>query len=349
VHYDFDSQRRIADDLGAQVWYGGAFGARGLSRDFKQLLGLLADDITEPALPPEFFGLIRDSIRSQIQRRDFDPQYRATRAFQEALLPAGDPALRTPSVKSIDAITLDDVRDLAGRLLRPENTVLVVVGDVNANDVRDAVAADLGTWQGKGPPLDLSLPPLPQTRGRAIDVPTKSSDIAVRMGEPSIARGSSDFDAFSLLDQIFGGGSFDSRLFKDVRLRSGLVYSVYSALDAGHDRGIFEIGLRSSPQNVGRAVSLVKDEIRRMQDQRVGQSELDRARSRIVAATMIAEQDKTALVSDLLNIAENNLPLDYYATLSQRYAAIDAAAIQRVARTYLHPSRMVEVYEGPVR
>lgn len=347
ARYDFDTERRIADDLGADVWYGGSFGARGLSRNFKQLLDLLADDVKEPALPPEFFSLIRDSIRTQIQRREFDPQYRASRAFEEALLPAGDPALRIPTVQSLDSIALDDVRDLAGRLLRPEDTVLVVVGDVKASDVRDAVAADFGNWQGKGAPLDLSMPPVPQPHGGAIDVPTQANDIAVRMGEPGVARGSSDFDAFSLLDQIFGGGSFDSRLFKDVRLRSGLVYSVFSTLDAGHDRGFFEIGLRASPKNVTRAVSLVKDEMRRMQDQRVGQPELDRARARMVAATMIAEQDKSTLVSDLMNIAENDLPLDYYATLSRRYAAIDATAIQRVARTYLHPSHMVEVYEGP--
>ncbi|MGH7331047.1 MAG: M16 family metallopeptidase, partial [Polyangiaceae bacterium] len=244
-------------------------------------------------------------------------------------------------------ITLSDVHALADSLLRPENTVLVVVGDVKAESVRDAVAAAFGDWHAKGPRIDLSLPPLPAGKGGTIDVPTPSSDVAVRMGEPAISRSSADFDAFSLLDQIFGGNSFDSRLFKDVRMRSGLVYTVYSALDAGFDRGVFEIGLRASPQNVARAVGLVKDEMRRMQNEPVGQVELQRARSRIVGETIIAEQDKSTLVGDLLNIAENDLPLDYYGTLAQRYAAIDAEAIQRVARTYLNPSRLVEVYEGP--
>lgn len=85
-----------------------------------------------------------------------------------------------------------------------------------------------------------------------------------------------------------------------------------------------------------------------MQDEPVGETELERARTRIVGSTIIAEQDKSTLVSDLLNIAQNDLPLDYYATLSQRFATISAAAIQRVARTYFHPTHMVEVYEGPV-
>ena len=347
VRYDFDTQRSIADNLAADVSYGGSFGARGLARDFPQLLGLIADDLKEPALPSEFFGLVRDSIRAQVERREFDPQFRAARAFEAALLPADDPELREPTATSLNAITLPDLRTFASRLLRPENTVLVVVGDVRATDVRDAVTAALGDWKAAGPPVDLSLPPLPQPKGGAIDVPTQSNDVAVRMGEPGISRSSSDFDAFSLLDQIFGGNSFDSRLFKEVRMRRGLAYTVYSALDAGVDRGIFEIGLRASPQNVNRAVNLVKGEMRRMQDVPVAESELERARSRIIGETIIAEQDKSTLVGDLLNIVQNDLPLNYYATLSQRYASIGADAIQRVARTYFHPTHMVEVYEGP--
>ncbi|MGH7715567.1 MAG: M16 family metallopeptidase, partial [Vulcanimicrobiaceae bacterium] len=282
IRYGFDTERQIADNLGAEVSYGGSFGARGLARDFPQLLGLLADDLKEPALPSEFFNLVRDSIRSQVERRDFDPQFRAARAFEHALLPPGDPELREPTATSLNSITLSDVRTFASRLLRPENTVLVVVGDVKAAQVRDAVNAALGDWKATGPPVDLTLPPLPQPKGGAIDVPTQSSDVAVRMGEPAVARGSSDFDAFSMLDQIFGGNGFDSRLFKEVRMRRGLAYTVYSALEAGVDRGIFEIGLRAAPQNVNRAVSLVKDQMRRMQDQPVAENELERARTRIV-------------------------------------------------------------------
>ncbi|MGH7683060.1 MAG: M16 family metallopeptidase, partial [Vulcanimicrobiaceae bacterium] len=348
ARYDFDTQRMLADNLGAEVWYGGSFGARSLARDFPKLLDILADDIKEPALPPDFFGLVRDSIRSQVERREYDPRYRAARAFEEALLPPGDPALRVPTPQSLGAITLDDIHSLANRLIRPENTVLVVVGDVKATEVRDEVTAALGTWHAQGPAIDLSMPAVPQPKGGSIDVPTQSSDIAVRMGAPGIGRASPDFDTFTLMDQIFGGDSFDSRLFKDVRMRSGLVYSIYAGLDATRDRGIFEIGMRASPQNVRRAVSLVKEEIRRMQNEPVGQTELERARTRIVGSTIIAEQDKSTLVSDLLNIAQNDLPLDYYATLSKRFATINADAIQRVARTYLHPAHMVEVYEGPV-
>ena len=78
--YSFERQRTIADDLAAEVRYGTSFGAHGLSRDFQTLLDLVADDVKNPTLPSEYFPLIRDAIKSNVERRHFDPEYRASRA-----------------------------------------------------------------------------------------------------------------------------------------------------------------------------------------------------------------------------------------------------------------------------
>jgi len=43
----------------------------------------------------------------------------------------------------------------------------------------------------------------------------------------------------------------------------------------------------------------------------------------------------------------NHLPIEYYGTLNERFARITSADVQRVARTYLRPGRLVEVYAGP--
>jgi predicted Zn-dependent peptidase len=48
-----------------------------------------------------------------------------------------------------------------------------------------------------------------------------------------------------------------------------------------------------------------------------------------------------------MDIADNHLPLDYYRTLNERFAQITAADVQRVARAYLQPNRLIEVYAGP--
>ena len=48
-----------------------------------------------------------------------------------------------------------------------------------------------------------------------------------------------------------------------------------------------------------------------------------------------------------MRIGTDDLPTSYFATLTQRYAKITPADIQRVSKLYFHPDNMVEVRTGP--
>ena len=68
---------------------------------------------------------------------------------------------------------------------------------------------------------------------------------------------------------------------------------------------------------------------------------------RLVSDALLSEASSTGQAKQLLDILTNDLPLDYYRTLNDRFARISAADVQRVAKTYLKPNRLVEVYAGP--
>jgi zinc protease len=84
-----------------------------------------------------------------------------------------------------------------------------------------------------------------------------------------------------------------------------------------------------------------------MQRERVSADELARAKTRVVAAAIDAEQATSAIASDLMRIGTDDLPTTYYANLAQRYAKITPADVQRVAQRYFHPDNLVEVRTGP--
>lgn len=132
-----------------------------------------------------------------------------------------------------------------------------------------------------------------------------------------------------------------------MREKRGLVYGVYSSLQAGRDRGTFEISFRAVPSKVATADALVRSELRRMQTEPVTAAELAKARIRVVAETIDAEQATGTIAGDLLRIGTDDLSPQYYATLAQRYANITPADIQRVSKTYVHPDNLVEVRTGP--
>ena len=71
------------------------------------------------------------------------------------------------------------------------------------------------------------------------------------------------------------------------------------------------------------------------------------AKVRLVGNALLEEASSSGQAKQLLDIATNNLPLDYYRTLNERFAQITPADVQRVARDYLKPGSLVEVYAGP--
>jgi zinc protease len=345
--YDYDAQRKVADDRAADLEFGFAFSAHGRSSDFVPLLDVLADDVRHPLLPADKLALVRGQLSAYAGRRALQAGFQAQRVFDASLYPAGDPALRVPSAASFDRLTADDVASYRAQYVRPDLTTLVVVGDVDPAEVARVVTQRFGDWTANGPTPDPHLPTIPLPLPRTSYVETATQDISVELGAPAAARTAPDYDALALANAIYGGGSLDTRLFHEVRERRGLVYTAGSSLEANRDRGTFTVSFSAVPAKIDAAETIVRAELRRMQDEDVSSEELARAKTRLVAQQLNAEQATSAIAGDLLRISLDELTPSYYSTLAQRYAGISAADVRRAARTYFHPDNLVEVRIGP--
>jgi zinc protease len=345
--YDYDAQRKLGDDLNADLSFGTAFSAHGRASDFDTLLDVLADDVRHPLFPAERFSLVRTQLASVTAQHALQAGYHAERSFAEALYPAGDPALREQTADTVNAVTLDDVKAYYNRYVRPDLTTLVVVGDVDPAEVQRAVAARFGDWSVSGPTPETHFPAIPLPLAQTRQVQTATQDVSVQLGSPALPRSSPDYDPLTLANAIYGGGSFESRLFREVREQRGLVYNVGSALHADRDRGTFTVSFSAVPSKVDAADALVRSELRRMQTQDVSADELARAKTRVVAQQLNAEQSTSTIASDLLKIGMDDLSPAYYSTLAQRYAGITPGQVRQAAQTWFHPDNLVEVRVGP--
>src|SRR5665213_158909 len=346
--YDYDAQRKLADDRAAEVSFGMSFEGHGRARDFAALLDVLADDVRRPLLPSDKFDLVRTQLAGFTGRRALQAGFEAQRLFDRALYPAGDPALRIATETSISSVTLADVKAYHAAFVRPDLTTLVVVGDVDPAQVAAQVQRAFGDWAATGPKPDPHLPAIPLPNAATRLVTTASEDVTVQLGAPALPRTSLDFDSLTLANAIFGGGgSMESRLFREVREKRGLVYGATSALAANRDRGTFTVSFSAVPSKIDAAEALVRAELKRMQTEDVSAEELARAKTRVVATQLNAEQATSAIAGDLLRIGLDDLPTSYYATLAERYAAITVADVKRAAQTWFHPDNLVEVRIGP--
>lgn len=346
--YDFTAQRKIADDLAASIDLGETFSAHGMAKDLGALLDVIADGQEHPTFPARYVELVRNQTLAGISQRNHDPDYLASRAFRHLLLASGDPALRETSKTSVSSITAEDLRQYASARLRPDLTTISVVGDTTPDDVRAKLEAAFGTWKVQGTTPDVSEQPIPLPTPASAYVTAARQEVSVRLGQPALSRRNPDFAPLNLMNMILGGGGgFDTRLMSEIRVKRGLVYTVSSSLNVDRYRGTLDFNLHANPKNVAAAVSLLKSQLTRLQESPVETDELSRAKSKIIAGELVSEQATDAILSRVENIGASDLSSTYYQTLDARYGALAKADIQRVARTYLHPDHLVEVFEGP--
>jgi zinc protease len=347
-HYPFAARRKATDEMGAFVETGGEFSAQGETRDFERIVQIVADGEAHPSFADPWLQIERSQLANSLQSEGNISGVMIDRAYDRLLLASDDPSLRQPTPPSVAGLTREDLLAYTAAYWRPDLTTIAVVGNLSPERVRSALEAAFGSWQAAGPRPDPHLMPLPPASTGHDYIGTAANQVYIRLGQPAISRSSPDYDTFLVLNQILGGsGAFESRLWQELRQKRGLVYNVSSSLDADADRGDFRIELNASPQRVVEAVDLVRRELQRLQDQPVSATELAEAKARLAGNALLDEASSTGQAKQLLDIEVNNLSLEYYRTLNERFARITATDVQRVAQAYLHPSRLVEVYAGP--
>lgn len=344
----FEARRTAIDLMGASASNGQSFSARGLASDFPKIVAILADGEEHPTFAEPWFSLERNQLANSIRSEATISGVMIDRAYAGLLSAPGDPALRQPSELSVGSITQADLLAYAQQFWRPDLTTIAVVGDLSPDQVRATLQQAFGSWTNDGPTPDVKAMPFPPAHAGHDYVGTAANEVYIRLGQTAVSRSNPDYDAFLVLNQVLGAnGYFQSRLWQELRQKRGLVYSVGSTVDAGRDRGDLKIEIDAAPNRVSEAVDFVRSELRTLQTQPITQTELDEAKLRLVSDALLEESSASGQVDQLLDIGINDLPLDYYRTLNERFARITPADVERVAKEYLRPDRLIEIYSGP--
>jgi zinc protease len=149
------------------------------------------------------------------------------------------------------------------------------------------------------------------------------------------------------MDFILGGSGFTSRIMERVRSEEGLAYSVGTSFPTtSRDISLFRATVQTKNENVPRAVSAILEEMARIQREPVTPEELDRAKEAFINSFVFRFTSRYGTVVQLLTLEFDGYPSDYYESLLDRYRAVTAADIQRVARQYLHPDASTIVVVG---
>jgi zinc protease len=341
--------QKAQDDLGADIEAGADFSLEVLSDRFDQGMKLLADNLLRPALPESAFSVVRQQAVSSLKGRLQSPAYLAKRALREGLYPVNDPALRRATPASAANVTLDDVKAYYAKTFRPDLTTVVVIGRISPARARAVVGKYFGHWKAEGPKPETELPPVPENKPSAAAVPDASRvQSEVTLAETiGVTRLRPDYYRLQLGNHVLSGAFYASRLYRDLREKAGLVYTVESFIEAGKTRSLFGVFYACDPPNIAKARSIVERDLRVLQTTDISPEELLQAKTLLVRQLPLSEASTDGIAEGLLSRSVEDQPLDLPVRAAGYYLKTTAAQVRKAFAKWIRPSGFVQVIMGP--
>jgi zinc protease len=284
---------------------------------------LLRMSLTSPHFDSVDVERIRTQLISGLKRETTNPGSLASRKFLE--IAYGDHPYGRPSggtLESVPNVTIADLKDYVGRVLTKEHLKISVVGDIDAASLGALLDRTFGTLPAKSqlvPVPDVVAGKPPQREFIALEVP----QTVVTFGGPGIRRNAPNFMAAYVVNHILGGGS-GSRLYREVREKRGLAYSISDSLVWMNHSALFVGSTGTRADRAGETVEALTREIERMAKDGPTEQELDEAKSYLKGSRLLSLDTSAKLASAMLQYQLDHLSIDY---LERRNALVDAVTI----------------------
>lgn len=341
--------QKALDDIGANENAGTDFSLEVLANQFDRGVELLAQNELHPALPESAFKIIQHQLAASVAGELKSPGYLTQHALQSALLPKDDPDLRHATPGSVSSLSLSDVRNYQSRVFRPDLTTIVVIGKITPEGARAVIERNFGAWKAEGAKPETLLPAVPRNQASNTAVPNSSrvQDEVTLAETLPMNRSNPDYYALNLGNRVLGGAFYASRLSRDLRENTGLVYTVSSILDAGPTRAFYAVSYGCDPPNVSKARVIIERDLKQMQQEPVPDQALHQSKVLLLQQIPLSESSIDSIAQGLLARVRNLLPLNEPTLAAHKYVNLTASEVQAAFAKWIRPGDLVEVTQGP--
>lgn len=347
----------IMEEMGTRLGFGtdkfkSNFGTLLVSEDFPRFMPVLADVLRNPRFLEDELVQTRREFTAALTRALNNTTQRARQALLQHLYPPGHPFFETPydtRIAELGNLRDDHLRDFHRKVYSPASTILTIVGDVDAEEALQLVREHLGDWQG-APRAEIVVPgaDLPSGRRRVEIALADKANVDIMIGHPtSLSRRSEDFFAAFLANSALGGDTISDRLGKELRVRHGLTYGIYSGFeDLSFGGAAWKIQLSVNPNNVDQALQLVDKVLLDYHKKGITKAELEDKVGDAVGSFTVQLRSSTGIAQALCRFEFMGLGVEAMDRLADDFYAVTKPQVDAALRKYVHPDNLVTVLAG---
>jgi zinc protease len=377
------TQLQILDELAklnASIGMGGGFGGRGGGRrgggappatagelrftitakreTLPQVMQLFGEILREPAFPADEFDAMKRRSKDGMARFASEPQFLATQALGRKLSPYAKGDVRyqptlPESLAELDALTLDQVRNLYKTQVGVGNGEFVAVGEFDPATLTKQIQDILKDWTSSVKYERIAQQVFPDVQGERIVIETPDKANANYLAGLTMALGEDDPDvpALQVANFLFGGGTLSSRIGNRVRQKEGLSYGASSQFTvSSQDKSArFQMQAICNPINMDKVDKAIAEELALILKEGVNDKELEDAKKAFVEARKVGRGGDGALMGQLASHLHLGRPYDYNEQVEKKVLALTPEAVNAALRKYINPEKLVIVRAGDFR
>ena len=317
---------------------------------WEELLRLLSLAVLEPRFDPEDVERARRQLVERQLREAAQPAQRAERELLRSIFPSGHPyrTTGTGSPRSLRRLGRARLARFHAEHFTGEGGLLVVTGPAGPEKIRAAARRRFSSFsRAKGPELRLPRPRAIEPVRHTIALAGRSQ-VDVRLGGPSLARGDVRFPAAFLANEILGGRPLLSRLFQRVRERGGLAYHASSELEAMRLGGYWVAAAGTGADRWKKVVPMLEDELRKLREASPTTAELDLIRESAVGEVPLSLESTSEAHELAVDAAYHGLPEDHWVRWPSVLRQVRPAEVRDAARAAFGALGAATVVAGPV-
>lgn len=244
-------------------------------------------------------------------------------------------------------MTASEIRSFHAQYYQPQNSHLLVVGDVKADQVLPKLEKTFGGWKNAGTPA--ARPALGDASQHAarqiylIDRPGAAQS-QIRIGWIGVPRSTPDYYVLEVMNTVLGG-SFTSRLNQNLRERNGYAYGASSVFDMRSASGPFYAASGVQTDKTVESLREFFNELTAIR-QPIPAGELERARNYLALGFPAGFETTGSVAAQIGELIVYGLPESTFSEYVGRIQAVTAADVERAAKQYVQPDRFAVIVVG---
>jgi zinc protease len=341
-----DTQGASINVSSASIYTDTSLFASGLSSNFSIWLPIVADVLLHPSFPANELADAKSRQMSRLQSQQANAGFLASKYIRKTLYGDTPEGIVSATPASTVAFTVDAIRAFYSQHYAPQNTMVIVAGDITPEKAFAAVSDALKGWQKTD--LQVTLPSVTQeTARRTVTLVDRPDSVQTNLvlGRLAIDRRDPDYVPLSVANNILGSGAA-GRLFMRLREEKSYTYGAYSRIDANDYRGYVSASSEVRSSVTGGALDEFFNEFHRLGSEPVSAQELSRHEHSMVAVFALSLESSQSLMSYIYTQAHYGFPDDYWDRYAAQIATVSAEDVMRMGTKYFSGENMQVVAIG---